>query len=474
MKPTYFKALILLFILIPSMSLAQNNQKQKGDSVLVLIKKYIAQKNTKLIYSLQSDAYKTSTSEKKLNEFFKQEIYSLGKIKESSFISLNDRKSKYKLAFESEKIELSFSLDTKNKITQLVFVPFKPVVTVKTTPVPTSNPMKSGLDKMVDSVARGYIQKSNTVGLSIGVLKDGQTYTYGYGTTQKENGKIPEANTIFEIASITKTFTAEILAYYVNQGKISLTDPITKYLPDSVAANPALKKITIVNLSNHTSGLSGLPDNFDHKSSDLTNPYKNYTKELFFASLKTVKLNSVPGEVNVYSNQAVGLLGIILERVSGKTYEELIKEVITGPLKMESTFQHLTPELAKRFVKVYDIEAELTNAWDFDALAAAGCLRSTTNDMLIYAKNNIESENPELSKSFALTHEITFSKGPVVGLGWHVLSLKGDNYYWHNGGTGGSRSFLIMSLDKKIAVVVLSNTAVDADNVGVKILRKLL
>ena len=133
--------------------------------------------------------------------------------------------------------------------------------------------------------------------MSIGVLKDGQTYTYGYGATQKKNGVLPDANTIFEIGSVSKTFTAQLLAYYVNSGKISLTDPITKYLPDSVAANPELQKIKVVNLSNHTSGLVRLPENILSKNMDAVNPYKNYTTQLLFSYLKTSKLASVPGEV---------------------------------------------------------------------------------------------------------------------------------------------------------------------------------
>lgn len=161
-------------------------------------------------------------------------------------------------------------------------------------PILTSNPLKSKMDNKVDSMFMPFMKYPNAVGLSIGIIKDGKTYTYGYGTTQKEKGQTPDANTIFEVGSITKTFTSAILAYYVRKGKISLTDPITKYLPDSVALNPELQKISIVNLSNHTSGLPRLPDNFFNKSTDYLNPYKNYTRQLLFASLKTCKLTTVP------------------------------------------------------------------------------------------------------------------------------------------------------------------------------------
>ncbi|MBB5645028.1 serine hydrolase [Pedobacter cryoconitis] len=473
MKLTNFKVVVMLLFLTPLMTLAQSGGQRKSDLVVVLIKKYITEKRVDQIYALGSKSYKSSISQEKLADFFEKNIYILGKIKESSLISPKKNLNRYKLEFEAENIELSFSLDQNNKLTELSFSDFVPVITKKITLVPSSNPLKSKLDKEINTLARSYIQNSNTVGLSIGILKDGKTYTYGYGSTQKKNGVLPDANTIFEIGSISKTFTAQLLAWYVSAGKISLTDPITKYLPDSVAANPELQQIKVVNLSNHTSGLVRLPENLMNKNSDAANPYKSYTKELLFSYLKSCKLASVPGEVYSYSNTGTGLLGVILERISGKTYEELVKEIITDPLKMNSTFQHLTPELAKRFAKVYNLEAKEVKAWDLDALVGAGGLRSTVNDMLIYADNNIESKNPDLAKAFELTHQVTFSKDPMVGLGWHIMKPTTDTYYWHNGGTGGSRSFIIININKKTAVVVLSNSQADTDNVGVGIIEKL-
>jgi CubicO group peptidase (beta-lactamase class C family) len=385
----------------------------------------IAERRADQIYAMGNKAYKSTISQKELENNGKG-IYILGKIKKSSFISSKKGMNKYKLAFEAGNIELSFSLDKNNKLKKLSFLPFKPIVTKKAVLVPSSNPLKSKLDKEVDILARLYIQNSNTAGLSIGVLKDGQTYTYGYGVTQKKNGVLPDANTIFEIGSVSKTFTAQLLAYYVNAGKISLTGPITKYLPDSVAVNPELQKIKIINLSNHTSGLVRLPENILSKNMDAVNPYQNYTTQLLFSHLKTSKPASVPGEVYSYSNMGAGLLGVISERISGKTYEQLVKEIIADPLKMNSTFQHLTPEFARRFTKVYNNEGNEVKAWDFDAFVGAGGLRSTVSDLLIYAKNNIYSEQPDLAKAFELTQQVTFSKAIMVGLGWHIIELAGD------------------------------------------------
>jgi len=280
---------------------------------------------------------------------------------------------------------------------------------------------------------------------------------------------------VFEIGSITKTFTTALLAWYVNEGKIKLSDPITKYLPDSVAANPQLRNITLLNLSNHTSGLPSLPTNFQAQwPNDKSNPYKNYSKQLLFSYLRNCRLNNEPGTKYAYSNVAVGLLGIVLEKISGKPYEQAVQEIITTPLQMKSTAQHLSRILSDRFVTVYDDNGNLTPAWDFDALAAAGALRSTVNDLAIYAKANMAADDSKLSKALQLTHQVTFKNSDTpIALGWHIIKVGGVDYTFHNGGTYGSSSFLAFNTEKKLAVIVLSNASESTDALGAELIKKL-
>jgi len=347
------------------------------------------------------------------------------------------------------------------------------LVTNKPLPVATSNPLILKIDADIDDAVRLYIQKSNTVGLSIGIVKDGHVNTYGYGETEKGNRKLPDAYSIFEIGSVTKTFTAAILAWYVNEGKINLTDPITKYLPVDVSTNARLQKIKVIHLSNHTSGLSRLPWNFFLHLKSLRNPYKGYTHKMLFSALKRCRLRSDPGEVYAYSNFGVGLLGVILERLSGKSFEQMVKQIITDPLKMESTVQHLSPELAIRFAKIYNKWGTPARHWDFNALTACGSFSSTLNDLLLYAQCNMKNSNNKLSKAFGLTHQVTFAKNISIGLGWHLLTFNSFNYYWHNGGTYGSHCFLLFSAEKNIAIVILSNAAVSCDQLAINVLKKL-
>jgi CubicO group peptidase (beta-lactamase class C family) len=465
--------LFLVFILAPS-AFAQSRQQQKVDSVFQLVKYYFNQKNADAIYNMAGYDFQKELSIDAFSDVANKKLFPLGKIKESSLVSfVNNSVATYKLTLDSVKLQLLMSLDKRDRLQLFLFQDYIEPVPDKTALVASSNRLRSAMDLSVDTVARAYIQKANTVGLCIGILKKGKTTVYSYGETIRRNGKLPNADNFFEIGSITKTFTATLLAWYANAGVLKLTDPITKYLPDSVAANPALKSITLLMLINHTSGLARVPDNLFNHASDPLNPYKDYTKELLFQYLKTCTTESKPGEKYAYSNLAVGLLGFILESVNGETFGQMVTDVICKPLAMFSTAQYLNPLLAPRFVALYNTNGLLTPAWDFNVLAPCGALRSTVNDLLLYAKANMHPGTDLLSKAFQLTHKVTFNKDVKIGLAWHIIVVNGVNYYFHDGGTNGSSSFLAFNPEKDMAVVVLSNSAESTGDVGTGILKAL-
>jgi CubicO group peptidase (beta-lactamase class C family) len=469
-----FKLCLFLFMLISGITFAQSHQQYKTDSVFVLVKKFFNAKQADSIYALTGTNFRHAVSEGQFRSLSQQQLFPLNEIKGSTVISfVNNKVSTYKLVFPSVTLQLLMSLDTENKIELFLFQPYKDITADKTIQMPTSNKMLTVIDKQVDEIARPYIQKANTVGLSIGVFKNGQISIYNYGETARDNKQLPTAGTIYEIGSITKTFTATLLAYYANEGKVKLTDPITKYLPDSVKTNAALNAVTLQTLSNHTSGLARIPENLQFDSASAANPYKSYNKKLLYSYLKTCKLNSKSGEQYAYSNLGVGLLGTILSQVSGKMFDQMVQEVICIPLAMKNTVQHLSALQLPHFTKVYSQYGDPTVAWDFDALAACGALHSTVNDLLIYAKANMISGTDKLSKAFELTHQITYSKDAKIALGWHIILVDGVEYIFHNGGTYGSSSFLAFNSDKKLAVVVLSNAAESTDAVGTGIIKKL-
>jgi len=358
--------LILSLCLMSIAPFAQTRQQQKVDSVFALVKTYFNAKNADALYNLAGDAFQKELSINTFGDVAAKQLFPLGKIKDAVLTSfVNNSIATYKVNFTNATMNVFISLDDKNKLENFLFKPYTDPTPDKTALVPSNNPMISTMDKQVDTVARKYIQKANTVGLCIGVIKDGKTTIYKYGETKKGNARLPDENTFFEIGSITKTFTATLLAYYVNEGQVKLTDPVTKYLPDSVAVNQSLSGITLLNLINHTSGLPSVPDNLKESMTNPFNPYKDYTKQMMYAYLRSCRPSTKPGEKYAYSNLGVGLLGTILQYVSGKTFNEMVNEIITHPQGMLSTAQYVNPLFMPRFTSVYDAGGRETLAWDF-------------------------------------------------------------------------------------------------------------
>jgi len=302
-------------------------------------------------------------------------------------------------------------------------------------------------------------------GLSIGVLWSGRRFFYGYGETAKGSNQIPDENTIYEIGSISKTFTAVLLADAAISGKVSLDDPINKYLPDTI---PNLEydgiPIKLLTLSNHSSGIPGIPVNLN--ITDAKNPYKDYDNRRLFSFYVHFKPGRKPGEKYEYSNLAVGTLGVILERVYKENYESLLIERICLPLGMYDTRQFIRNNDSSRFAKGYDANGYYNPPWDFKAMAGAGAIRSTTSDLLKYANANLGDAPVLLGKAMLLTHQVTFSNGPKVGLAWHLIKPGHDEIIFHNGGTGGYRSYLSINKERNFAIVILTNTAIGTEEIG--------
>jgi len=353
----------------------------------------------------------------------------------------------------------------------LAFQPYADGSQRKTGPIGRTNPLVTAQDKIVDSVAMGYMRRLPPVGLSIGILKGGKTSFYGYGETVKGNGKVPDAGTLFEIGSITKTFTATLLALAVGEGKMKLDDPVNRYLPDSI---PPLqyegKTATIRTLSNHTSGLPRMPENFQQTITNGKDPFGNYTTRDLYHWLHELKLSRAPGSKFEYSNAAVGLLGTILQKEYGKNYEELLFSFIAGPLKMNDTRVNIRKADSARFAAGYDEKGVYNGPWNLTAaFAGAGAIRSTAQDMLKYAAAEMGEPGVPgpLAKAMQLTQIQTYDgTGSRIGLGWIFIGRGDNEILFHNGGTGGFRSYLGIDVKRKIAVVVLSNCGLGVDEAG--------
>jgi D-alanyl-D-alanine-carboxypeptidase/D-alanyl-D-alanine-endopeptidase len=310
------------------------------------------------------------------------------------------------------------------------------------------------------------------VGIVVGTLGPGGRVITAHGGLAKDRPQPPDANTVFEIGSITKVFTSLILADMVERGEVTLDTPVQKLLPDSVKIPSRNgKQITLLDLSMQVSGLPRMPDNFH--PADPGNPYADYGAAKLYEFLSTYTLSRDIGEKYEYSNLGVGLLGHALARKAGMTYEALLRARVLGPLGMKDTTITLSEDQKKRLATGHNAALAPVKNWDLDSLAGAGAIRSTANDMLTFLAANLEPTDTPLKaavRRMRAERRPTGMPGIDILMAWHTFTRDGSEIVWHNGGTGGYHSFAGFDPVKKTAVVVLTNTSFDIDDIGRHIL----
>lgn len=306
--------------------------------------------------------------------------------------------------------------------------------------------------------------------IAIGIIdKDGPQY-YLFGT-KTAGGQPVNEHTIYEIGSISKTFTGILLAQAVLDGKVKTDDPAQKHLPATLTLPTRNgQQITLGHLSDHTSGLARMPSNFNPK--DPANPYADYTVEQMYAFLKGYTLPRDIGSQYEYSNLAQGLLGHILALKAGTSYEELMLSKIATPLGMKETKITFDEKMKQNLAMGYSQGAQVSN-WDIPTLAGAGAIRSSVHDMLLYLEANMGLKKTKLYPAMQLAHQPRHDKpggGTRVGLGWHISKGNEGDVIWHNGGTGGYRTFAGFVKETGKGVVVLTNSNKGADDLGFHLL----
>lgn len=308
-----------------------------------------------------------------------------------------------------------------------------------------------------DSLVQPLVDTGAVPGVVVAVLEDGKTQVFGYGKMTDAASRVPDAATLFEIGSVTKTFTALALAEMVQRKMLALDDPVRRYLPADIA--PPTKEgeaeIRLVDLASQTSGLPGMPANFQPK--DQANPYADYTPQMLYEYLAKQTLARKLNAGYLYSNLGVGLLGHALSLRYGKSYEQMVTELITTPLGLRDTRVTLTLDEQARFAQGHDPDSKPVHNWDIPTLAGAGALRSTATDLLHYLDAQLNPPE-KLKPAIDLTHRERAKIGPgpaAIALAWHI---KPDGKtYWHNGGTAGYTTYVSFNTERKTGVVVLLN-----------------
>ena len=294
-------------------------------------------------------------------------------------------------------------------------------------------------------------------GVVVGVLDHGQRELMAFGSAKTDS--------IFEIGSITKTFTALALAQMVSQKKVTLNQPVRELLPAGWVAKPDGPEISLLDLAMHHSGLPRLPENL--KPRELADPYADYGPQQLRSFLREHGVGRADKPEFLYSNLGVGMLGFALTQKARMPYEELIRKEVTGPMGLKDTVITVSSAQEKRFIQGYQGAHDFAGPWSLNVLAGAGGLRSTAADLLTYCNLLM---HPELARpatgagttlseaiSMLLEPRANVDPGGVVKIALAWLVRPGEEMYFHDGGTGGYSSLVIFQPQKDRAIVVLYN-----------------
>ena len=278
----------------------------------------------------------------------------------------------------------------------------------------------------------GELRPGSTVGIVVGVVQHGVRKIFAYGTAKP--------NSVFEIGSITKTFTATLLAQRVVQGVVRLDEPVRELLPPGTVYPPLHgPQITLLSLSDHHSGLPSLPTNLQPSHPD--NPFADYDSTRLYAFINEHGVGVTKDAPFSYSNVGEGLLGLALADQARQTFPVLLKQQVLAPLRMSHTGYAVDQDMRKRLIQGHSLGHQPAHATDLDALAGAGGLRSDAQDMLTYLEAQLHPEQvpaassdpaaTSLPAAIRLTHVIHAEafQGMHIALNWFHIDKDGS--FWH-------------------------------------------
>jgi CubicO group peptidase (beta-lactamase class C family) len=320
---------------------------------------------------------------------------------------------------------------------------------------------------VVDSLARAFRAAHHPPALVIGVVDAKGERVLPYGVIDASDSTPVTGDTRFEVGSVTKILNSLLLARMAEKGEVNLDDPISRFLPDSVSA-PEYRgtPVTLRELATHSSSLPRLPTNI--APANMADPYADYTADKLYAFLDSYELPQPPDSHYEYSNLGAGLLGFLLSRRAGEPYDKLLEQRVLRPLGMKESYIAELGDDADSLLAHGHAEGKPVPFWHFGSLDGAGALRSSTNDLLRLLGAELHPERSSMARAIELSHEIRFHASPqlALALGWHVIQLPdSSSLYWHNGGTGGARSFVGFVPERGAGVVVLMNEALPLDAV---------
>ena len=307
----------------------------------------------------------------------------------------------------------------------------------------------------VDSLVAAEMKEQHIPGVSLAVVRDGRVIlSRGYGSANLEHQVPVKPETIFQSGSIGKQFTATLVMMLVEEGKIRLDDPITKYLPGSPAAWNA---VTVRHLLTHTGGMTDYPDDFDFR--------RDYTEDELLQRAATIPLAFKPGDKWSYSNLGYLVLGVLIHKVSGKFYGDLLEERVFGPLGMTTAMVINEAAIVPNRAAGYLLENGVirNQEWVAPSLntTADGALYLTALDMAkwdagLYGERLLPRASLE-----QMWTPVRLNNGQVqdYGFGWRVGRIRNHRLIEHGGAWQGFTSFIARYVDQRLTVIVFTNLA---------------
>lgn len=307
---------------------------------------------------------------------------------------------------------------------------------------------------IIDTIFENTKIYPNNSELSIAVIV-GENVDY-LGLRKEGNSvfSVTNADKIFEIGSISKVFLASLLVRCLQENLLNLNDPIKIHLPIHLSAYEFEgEQVRIIHLANHTSGIKPLPENlfktyeYEPSGEDEIELVSDYLKLHCDYQFK-------PGTKYEYSNLGMALLGMIVCDKLGRSYEQLVREIITGPLGMKNTVLHVSKSQKQKMVTGFDQQGKIAPLIASELYACSGGLKSTAGDLVKFLNANIYDTD-----FFSVAHQKTFEidNDYDVALGWQYSKMHKEKVYFHHGGTVGYTSGIAFEKDNDVGMVVLSN-----------------
>ena len=329
---------------------------------------------------------------------------------------------------------------------------------------------------ITDQAMKPMMQEFNIPGMAVGISIDGKNYFFNYGVASKDSQQAVSQDTLFEIGSVSKTFTATLAAYAQNQGKLDLADSVSQHLP--ALRGSAFDQISLLNLATHTAG--GQP---------LQVPDEIRNNQQLMDYFKQWKPQFAAGTQRAYSNLGIGLLGLITAQGMNSSFEDAIQNTVFNPLKMNNSYFNVPAGKMKNYAQGYNKKDEPVRVNPGVLDAEAYGIKSSAADMLKFINANMQTGQSKLQQALMNTHSAYFTSGAIAqDLIWEqyaypvkldsllagnsqtmafqpnaarpiIPALAPQDRVWINktGGTGGFSAYVAFIPARKMGIVILAN-----------------